>query len=493
MQEVNIFDVCIIGSGPAGSFAAKSLADKGKEVIVIESGGDDVNSDFSNILDIDGSDISGKPDIGFSQQIGGTSNLWAGGLVKLDEIDLLKREKFGFPGWPLQIDELNKYYEKVDKYIDAKPRKTTRNCLVDSEIHTKDVNVLSKPFLTGVLVKDIKNITLLSESAVAKLKINSLNNHIESVEVYNKEKGDNKKIFAKKYILASGSLSNIQLLLISLRHSKDELPLLYNNIGKYFSTHPKGDIGVLKLFKPLAYTHPIIALSKSDDITHWYQLGFSKEFLLQKNFLNHSLRFNSLFHHRAARIFDITQKFITNIPIFKNGKLASFMVKIGIRLFQFIDQIRFLSPYNKKLKIRAFFDQKSKACNQVILSNKTSSIGTPLVKIKYEFDDEDWKDVESFINFFSDELKRLKIGEIEYVKPLNANFNSMHSHFIGGTRIGTSSSDSVVDKNLKVHGIDNLYISGPSTFPSFGYANPFYSIAALSLRLADHLVDCKND
>ena len=488
-----MFDVCIIGSGPSGSFAAKSLADKGKKVLVIESGGSDVNADFRNILDVEGSDIPAMSDIGFSQQIGGTSNLWAGGLVRLDEIDLVKREEFGFHGWPFQINELNNYYEKVNKYIDANPRKTSPNILKDSDIHLKDVNVLSKPFLTTVLVKDIKNITLLSMSAVVKLNINSSKNNIDSVKVHNKTSGDFEKIFAEKFILASGTLSNIQLLLNSLKNSKDELPLLYENIGKYFSTHPKGNIGVLRLFQPLEYAHPFIALSKLDGITHWHQLGFSKEFLLKKNFLNHSLRFNSLFHHRAAKIFEIMQKFITNIPVFKNGKLASFMVKIGIHLFQFIDRLRFLSPYNKQLIIRAFFDQKSKASNRVTLSNKTSPIGTPLVKIKYEFDDEDWKDVENFINLFSDELKRLNIGEIEYVKPSNAKFNSMHSHFIGGTRIGASSSDSVVDKNLKVHGIDNLYISGPSTFPSFGYANPFYSIAAMSLRLADYLVDSKND
>jgi len=58
---------------------------------------------------------------------------------------------------------------------------------------------------------------------------------------------------------------------------------------------------------------------------------------------------------------------------------------------------------------------------------------------------------------------------------------------MGGTRIGSTSDDSVVDNNLNVHGIRNLYVSGPSVFPSYGYANPFYTIAAFSLRLGDHI------
>ena len=53
--------------------------------------------------------------------------------------------------------------------------------------------------------------------------------------------------------------------------------------------------------------------------------------------------------------------------------------------------------------------------------------------------------------------------------------------------MGIDPKDSVVDPNLKVHTISNLYISGPSVFPTGGYANPFLTISALSLRLADHL------
>lgn len=83
------------------------------------------------------------------------------------------------------------------------------------------------------------------------------------------------------------------------------------------------------------------------------------------------------------------------------------------------------------------------------------------------------------------ELEELKIGEFIYKVPTC--YIGIHSHFIGGTIMGKGDDDSVVDENLKVHGIDNLYISGPSVFPSFGYANPFYTIAALSIRLSDHL------
>ena len=45
----------------------------------------------------------------------------------------------------------------------------------------------------------------------------------------------------------------------------------------------------------------------------------------------------------------------------------------------------------------------------------------------------------------------------------------------------------VVDRDGKVHGLANLYVTGSSVFPTSGYANPTLTLVALALRLADHL------
>jgi len=60
-------------------------------------------------------------------------------------------------------------------------------------------------------------------------------------------------------------------------------------------------------------------------------------------------------------------------------------------------------------------------------------------------------------------------------------------HLMGTTRMGTSVSNSVVDRDCRVHGYRNLYIASSSVFPTTGYANPTLTIVALSLRLADSL------
>ena len=45
-------------------------------------------------------------------------------------------------------------------------------------------------------------------------------------------------------------------------------------------------------------------------------------------------------------------------------------------------------------------------------------------------------------------------------------------------------SNGVVDSNLELHGIRNLFIAGAAVFPSSGFANPTLTAIALGLRLS---------
>ena len=60
-------------------------------------------------------------------------------------------------------------------------------------------------------------------------------------------------------------------------------------------------------------------------------------------------------------------------------------------------------------------------------------------------------------------------------------------HSSGTTRMGTDPAESVVDSNQRTHDVENLYISGASTFITIGASQPTLTIAATALRLADHL------
>ena len=53
--------------------------------------------------------------------------------------------------------------------------------------------------------------------------------------------------------------------------------------------------------------------------------------------------------------------------------------------------------------------------------------------------------------------------------------------------MSTLPQDGVVDRDLAVHGLDDLYLASSSTFVTSGQANSTFMIVVFALRLADHL------
>jgi choline dehydrogenase-like flavoprotein len=58
---------------------------------------------------------------------------------------------------------------------------------------------------------------------------------------------------------------------------------------------------------------------------------------------------------------------------------------------------------------------------------------------------------------------------------------------MGGTIMGAAASDSVVNSYGQSHEIPNLWVAGPSIFPTAGASNPTFTIFALSQRGAEHM------
>jgi choline dehydrogenase-like flavoprotein len=60
-------------------------------------------------------------------------------------------------------------------------------------------------------------------------------------------------------------------------------------------------------------------------------------------------------------------------------------------------------------------------------------------------------------------------------------------HPSGATAMANTPDDGVCDPDLKVFGLENLYLVSNSVFPHMGANPPTLTIAALALRLAAHL------
>jgi choline dehydrogenase-like flavoprotein len=60
-------------------------------------------------------------------------------------------------------------------------------------------------------------------------------------------------------------------------------------------------------------------------------------------------------------------------------------------------------------------------------------------------------------------------------------------HQMGGTRMAAHPGQGVVDAHLRVHGLDNLFVTSCSVFPTGGSSNPTLTLMQLTLRLAQRL------
>jgi choline dehydrogenase-like flavoprotein len=60
-------------------------------------------------------------------------------------------------------------------------------------------------------------------------------------------------------------------------------------------------------------------------------------------------------------------------------------------------------------------------------------------------------------------------------------------HQAGTTRMSELPEDGVVDRDLAVHGFDDLFVASSSTFPTSSQANSTFMLVAFALRLADRL------
>ena len=61
-------------------------------------------------------------------------------------------------------------------------------------------------------------------------------------------------------------------------------------------------------------------------------------------------------------------------------------------------------------------------------------------------------------------------------------------HSASTCRMGDSPATSVVDPDLRVHGIENLWVCSNAVFPSGAAVNPTLTLTALATRLGDHLL-----
>jgi choline dehydrogenase-like flavoprotein len=126
-----------------------------------------------------------------------------------------------------------------------------------------------------------------------------------------------------------------------------------------------------------------------------------------------------------------------------------------------------------------------------MLSDERDRLGRRKVRIEWRVGDRDVENMRRVTLLFDRAVREAGLGQMERAFPdaPEAWRQALEAgkHHMGTTRMHVASRHGVVDKNGRVHGTSNLFITGSSVFPSGGYANPTLTIVALAARLGDHL------
>jgi choline dehydrogenase-like flavoprotein len=119
------------------------------------------------------------------------------------------------------------------------------------------------------------------------------------------------------------------------------------------------------------------------------------------------------------------------------------------------------------------------------------ALGMPRLRTHLLFGEEDIAGVIRAHRCLDAYLRQHGLGHLEYLHEDSEAaireqlFGGYHQ--AGTTRMSARPEDGVVDRDLAVHGFDDLFVASSSTFVTSGQANSTLMIVVFALRLADHL------
>jgi len=460
-QSINnkSYDTIIIGSGPAGLSLAYALQNSRKRIAVIEAGGENYSTE--SLEPYKGSVVGDKYfDLQYARQrfFGGTSNRWAGMCRPLDEHDFREKDYQRLASWPITRKDLEPYLDKASKILEIDSKYDDK--VLNSEYGVKKISFnFSPPVRFGQKYKYLFNESNLDLFLNSNLvNFNKVGDSINTA-TFKSYKKNEIKLNAKKFILATGGIENSRLMLAI--NQKNNLSLFNKNmpIGKYWMEHPHFDIGDAII--PTGWKNRFLSLTEQKQ----RELGI----------LNCGIRFEGIKRDSGLK------QMIKDV--------ACYAPDTGKKLFDMMDRQLICGA-----KIRAAWEQAPFEQNKISLSNDEIDIfGIPRPILHYKktnFDKNTVFQTIKQIAYYGNQLSYGRIKLFDYVSSLGnypENDELAGYHHMGGTRMSKSPNEGVVDSNLKVHGINNLFIAGSSVFPSGGHANPTLTIVQLSLRLSEHI------
>lgn len=545
-----IYDICIIGSGAGGSPIAYELSNAGFNVVVLEKGKEYKEEDFSkdelavsrrdkftpllkdeqHVINDRAEDgtitryVGSEYDWSFwnGSMVGGSSNLMSGYFHRMKPNDFKLKSVFGeieganVVDWPISYDELEPYYEKVERVVGVsgvvkkhkflEPRSTSKFPYIPLEVSgvtnwfdkaCEKLGFESIPTPRAVLPHNTLNrngcsysnfcgsygcATGAKGSARAALLQKCDAKIITEAFVYKLDSDKSKIIKANYYDKDLKSHTIEAKIFVLSAQAIESSRLLLNSKNKFF---PKG----------IANNNAQVGKNLIFSAGGSGQGRFSFENLnekQQKELMQAGVFFNrSLQEWYEFEDGDKTLKGGTVDFLFEHANIISratreFYNEDGKIIWgkELQDRIHKQLTTSRVLTFEVFNDWlPTDECFVSVDYDVKDKFNTPVGAINLWGHPHDIKVGEHLAKKSIEILKEMGAKEISYsissAPPPNL--------VAGGCRFGDDKKTSVLDKNCKAHELDNLYVADASFMPTGGSVPYTWTIYANAFRVADEL------
>lgn len=476
-------DLAIIGGGPTGISIAMALAGTSLRVVLLESGGMTFDAKTQSLYD--GSRV-GAPYLTLEASrlrfLGGSSNHWGGWCRPLDALDFEERGWMPYSGWPISKKDVDRHFVKAHSLCEA------GTLLYDRAAdYTKEMGPLLPLGQGGVTTRffqfskmrdsvlpthfgeryaaDLKKLPHLSvylQANVTRLGLDSGGKRVSEIDVATLT-GKKFKVKPKATVLATGAIECARLLLASNDTNPAGVGNSHDQVGRYFADHPTPrDIATMIVF--------------DGKLAPFYNAPQTVNGAIVRAGL-----FPSETYRRKAAVMASSITVENQIDLDALGKAA---VTETARALDVDASDAAAFSLGCGMEITPDPDRR------FTLDNQRDALGMPQVKLHMKIADADFDHFRLTLKELGRQLLESRIGMLKLNLKTRAEWLDAldwGNHHMGTTRMSADPRKGVVDANLKVHDVANLYVAGSSVFPTYGAANPTVNLLALALRLADYL------